>query len=284
MEATTDVEGDGRRGLDDLSGMVSIITGAASLIGVATIERLVARGASVLATDVPANADRIDGLGRSSVVRFEGGDLADEAHLRHIVAVAERTFGGVDHLVNVAARFDDPKLAATQDDWRMSFDVNVIAAARLISLARESMVARGGGAVVNVASISGLRAQPDRLVYPVTKAALLGLTRNCAMLLAAEGIRVNAVVPGWTWSRNIARRYGSRERADQFAAEFQALGRLASPDEIAEAILFLLSRRSSFTTGAELSVDGGYSAMGPEALGQAFLKVPVIERAPVIGD
>ena len=264
--------------------MVSIITGAASLIGVATIERLVARGASVLATDVPANADRIDGLGRSSVVRFEGGDLADEAHLRHIVAVAERTFGGVDHLVNVAARFDDPKLAATQDDWRMSFDVNVIAAARLISLARESMVARGGGAVVNVASISGLRAQPDRLVYPVTKAALLGLTRNCAMLLAADGIRVNAVVPGWTWSRNIERRYGSRERADQFAAEFQALGRLASPDEIAEAILFLLSRRSSFTTGAELSVDGGYSAMGPEALGQAFLKVPVIERAPVIGD
>jgi NAD(P)-dependent dehydrogenase (short-subunit alcohol dehydrogenase family) len=284
MEATTDVAGDGRRGLDDLSGMVSIVTGAASLIGVATIERLVARGASVLATDIPANADRIDDLGRSGVVRFEGGDLADEEHLRHVVAVAERTFGGVDYLVNVAARFADPKLAATQDDWRMSFDVNVIAAARLISLARESMVARGGGAVVNVASISGLRAQPDRLVYPVTKAALLGLTRNCAMLLAADGIRVNAVVPGWTWSRNIERRYGSRERADQFAAEFQALGRLASPDEIAEAILFLLSQRSSFTTGAELSVDGGYSAMGPEALGQAFLKVPEIERAPVIGD
>jgi NAD(P)-dependent dehydrogenase (short-subunit alcohol dehydrogenase family) len=284
MEATTDVAGDGRRGLDDLSGMVSIVTGAASLIGVATIERLVARGASVLATDIPANADRIDDLGRSGVVRFEGGDLADEEHLRHVVAVAERTFGGVDYLVNVAARFADPKLAATQDDWRMSFDVNVIAAARLISLARESMEARGGGAVVNVASISGLRAQPDRLVYPVTKAALLGLTRNCAMLLAADGIRVNAVVPGWTWSRNIERRYGSRERADQFAAEFQALGRLASPDEIAEAILFLLSQRSSFTTGAELSVDGGYSAMGPEALGQAFLKVPEIERAPVIGD
>jgi NAD(P)-dependent dehydrogenase (short-subunit alcohol dehydrogenase family) len=256
--------------------MVSIVTGAASLIGVATIERLVARGANVLATDLPANADRIERVGRSSVVRFEGGDLADEAHLRHIVTLAEQTFGGVDHLVNVAARFDDPKLAATQDDWRTSFDVNVIAAARLISLARESMVARGGGSVVNVASISGLRAQPDRLVYPVTKAALLGLTRNCAMLLAADGIRVNAVVPGWTWSRNIERRYGSRERADRFAAEFQVLGRLASPDEIAEAILFLLSRRSSFTTGAELSVDGGYSAMGPEGLGQAFVKVPEI--------
>jgi NAD(P)-dependent dehydrogenase (short-subunit alcohol dehydrogenase family) len=284
MEPTSDVAGDGRRGLDDMSGMVSIVTGAASLIGVATIERLVARGANVVATDLPANADRIEGLGRSSVVRFEGGDLADEAHLRHVVAVAERTFGGIDHLVHVAARFDDPKLAATQDDWRMSFDVNVIAAARLISLARESMVARGGGAVVNVASISGLRAQPDRLVYPVTKAALLGLTRNCAMLLAADGIRVNAVLPGWTWSRNIERRYGSRERADRFAAEFQALGRVASPDEIAEAILFLLSPRSSFTTGAELSVDGGYSAMGPEALGQAFLKVPEIDRAPVVGE
>jgi NAD(P)-dependent dehydrogenase (short-subunit alcohol dehydrogenase family) len=284
MAAATVVEGDGRGGLDDLSGLVSIVTGAASLIGVETIERLVARGARVLATDVPANADLIDGLGRSTVVRFEGGDLGDDAHLRNVVAVAERTFGGVDHLVNVAARFDDAKLAATHDDWRESFDVNVIAAARLIALARPSMVARGGGSVVNVASISGLRAQPDRLVYPVTKAALLGLTRNCAMLLAADGIRVNAVVPGWTWSRNIERRYGSRERADRFAAEFQALGRLASPGEIAEAILFLLSPRSSFTTGAELSVDGGYSAMGPEALGQAFVKVPVLERAPVTGD
>ncbi len=127
-----------------------------------------------------------------------------------------------------------------------------------------------------IASVSAKHSQPDRLVYPVTKSALLGVTRNSAQLLAGRSIRVNSVSPGWTWSRNIERRYGTRERADSVAAEFQALGRLANPDEIADAVLYLLSDRASFVTGADLAVDGGYSAMSPEALGQAFEKIPVI--------
>jgi NAD(P)-dependent dehydrogenase (short-subunit alcohol dehydrogenase family) len=146
----------------------------------------------------------------------------------------------------------------------------------LIEKAVPHMERRGGGAVVIIASISAKRSQPDRLVYPVTKSALLGLTRNSAQLLAGRSIRVNSVSPGWTWSRNIERRYGSRQRADSVAAEFQALGRLANPEEIADAVLYLLSDRASFVTGADLAVDGGYAAMGPEALGQAFEKIPVI--------
>jgi NAD(P)-dependent dehydrogenase (short-subunit alcohol dehydrogenase family) len=133
----------------------------------------------------------------------------------------------------------------------------------------------GGGSVVIISSISGRRSQPNRLLYPTSKAALLGLSRNAAQTLAADRIRVNAVLPGWTWSRNIERRYGSRERADACAAEFQYMGRLADPEEIADAILFLLSDRASFITGAELNVDGGYLGAGPEANGQVFSKVPV---------
>jgi hypothetical protein len=103
------------------------------------------------------------------------------------------------------------------------------------------------------------------------------LVRTAAQQLAPRGIRVNAVSPGWMWSRNIERRYGTRERADALAAEFQALGRLADPEEIAQAVLFLVSDRASFVTGADLVVDGGYSAMGPEALGQAFDRVTRID-------
>lgn len=261
---------------DDFTGKVAIVTGAGSLMCNAAIEGLIERGACVLATDIPESAEHVAGLGPPDRLRFVGGDLADEAHLQAVATAATEEFGGIDWLVNAAAVFVDPKLGADHADWHRSFDVNVIAAARLISLSKASMAARGGGAVVNVASISGLRAQPDRLLYPVTKAALLGLTRNCAMLLAADGTRVNAVLPGWTWSRNIERRYGSRERADEVAAEFQVMGRMGNPAEIADAIIFLLSARASFITGAELAVDGGYSAMSPEATGQAFIKVPTV--------
>lgn len=263
-------------GGDPFAGKVVIVTGGASLIGVEIIRQLLDAGASIAACDTDANAHHLTDLGWGERLLVIPGDVADDAYLSRVVDSAATNFGGVDMLVTAAAIFADPGVLATQEDWRRILDVNVVSVARLINLCAPQMKERGGGSVVIVSSISGYRSQPGRVLYPTTKAALLGLSRNSAQALAPDRIRVNTVLPGWTWSRNIERRYGTRERADAFAAEFQYWGRMADPEEIADAIFFLLSDKASFITGAELNVDGGYLGAGPEATGQAMEKVPVI--------
>lgn len=265
----------------EFAGKVAVVTGAASFIGSAIGSQLVAAGARVVLGDLDEKigGDVASGLGDSA--RFVRTDVTRDEDLDALIDTAVAEFGGLDFVVSAAAVFVDAQMETTREQWHHALDVNVIAAAMLIEKAVPHMVQRGSGAVVIIASISAKHSQPNRLVYPVTKSALLGLARNSAQLLADQSIRVNTVSPGWTWSRNIERRYGSRERADSVAAEFQALGRLAHPEEIADAVLYLLSDRASFITGTDLAVDGGYAAMGPEALGQAFEKIPVIPNEGV---
>ena len=261
----------------ELDGRVAVLTGASSFIGAAIAERLVAAGASVVCGDIDESAGSVlvERIGGSA--RFVRCDVTDDGDLDELIASANREFGRLDLAVSAAAIFDDAQLATSRSLWQRAFDVNVIGAAMLVEKAAAAMADHQGGAITIIASISAKQSQPGRIVYPVTKTALLGLTRNAAQELATRGIRVNAVSPGWTWSRNIESRYGDRARADALAAEFQALGRLADPDEIADAVVFLSSEQASFVTGADLAVDGGYAAMGPEALGQAFTKVPAVD-------
>jgi len=259
----------------ELTGKVALISGCSSLIGAAISEQLADAGASVVIGDIAEAAGRevVDKIGESA--RFVRVDITSDTDIDTMIDVAVAEFGGVDLVVSAAAIFDDAAIDTSRAEWQRSFDINVIGAAMLIEKAAPLIEQRGGGAIVVVASVSGKQSQPGRLVYPATKAALLGLVRNSAQLLANRSIRVNAVSPGWTWSNNLEKRYGSREYADAFAAEFQSLGRLADPTEVADAVVFLCSDRASFITGADLAVDGGYSAMGPEALGQAAVKFPV---------
>ena len=257
-------------------GKVVIITGGASLIAVATARLIVGEGGCVVMADRSADHEQELGTVMGDRGRFLAGDVTDDAFLDRVVDTAVRTFGGVDGLANAAATFDDKLYDTTRDEWLGALNVNVVSAAVLSQKAIPWMKKRGGGSIVYVASISGFRAQPNRMVYSASKAALHMLAKTGATQLASDNIRVNSLSPGWTWSRNIDRRYGGRERADALAAEFQTLGRMADPEEIARGIAFLMSDDASFVTGTDLAVDGGYSALSPEALGQPFEKYPIV--------
>jgi NAD(P)-dependent dehydrogenase (short-subunit alcohol dehydrogenase family) len=263
----------------EFDGRVVVVTAGASFVGEAIGADLIEAGASVVL------ADRDDEHGQATAERlgerasFLRTDVTSDDDLDRLIATALERHGRLDGVVGATADFEDDRLASSRALWDKVLDANVASAAMLTVKAADAMGA--GGAIVHVASVSGHVSQPLRVVYNVSKAALLMLVRSSAHHLAPRAIRVNAVSPGWMWSRNIERRYGSRERADALAAEFQALGRMADPEEIAHAVAFLLSDRASFITGAELLVDGGYSAMGPEALGQPFQKIRTIAEDPL---
>jgi dihydroanticapsin dehydrogenase len=249
-----------------LRDKVAVVTGAASGIGEATAELFAEEGAAVIVLDVDQAGDAVsrrigERWGRTLFVR---ADIAVEEQVRGAMTQVEKIFGRVDVLVNNAAAFVFKGVEATPDEWRRSLDVNVVGTALCTRYATELMKKAGGGAIVNLGSISSFVAQPGFLTYSATKAALVNMTRCMALDLAPLRIRVNCVCPGTirtaATDRHMAHVGMSEEEFVAENAPLHLLGRVGAPREVAYAILFLASDEASFITGTSLLVDGGYLA------------------------
>ena len=255
------------------AGKVAIVTGGGAGLGRAIVEELCKEGARVAFSDLNpaaatvAAADRQSGFDTTLVT----GDMADEAFCHEVVARTLAAYGRVDYLVNNAFAFTAKALDATTADWMRSFTAGPLAFARMVQNVWQPMKASGGGAIVNISSISGHIAQKDRWTYNTSKGAVGQLTKCQALDLAPHNIRVNSVDPGWIWSNETDKAAnldgGGRAKWDPVWGRYHMLRRMGQAVEVARPTLFLLSDDASFITGTTLMVDGGYLSMGPEGLG-----------------
>jgi NAD(P)-dependent dehydrogenase (short-subunit alcohol dehydrogenase family) len=247
------------------TGKVAIVTGGATSIGAAIVTAFHAAGAAVVIADIDAASGQALAGRLGERALFQATDVTDDATIAACISATVGAFGGIDILVNNACTFLDKGLQSSRAEWLASLNVNLVGGAIMVREVAPHMRRRGGGAIVNFSSIAGKHGQRGRALYPASKAAILQVTRNEAMELAADKIRVNAVSPGWTWSATVERlSEGDRAKADRIAADYHPLGRVADAEEVACAVLFLCSDDAKHITGIDLPVDGGYAMSGPD--------------------
>ncbi|MDP3749741.1 MAG: SDR family oxidoreductase [Phenylobacterium sp.] len=250
-----------------LGGKVAVITGAASGIGLGTVELFVAEGARVVAADIQ------DEKGAMLAKRFPGQvayahcDVTDEGEIEAALKLAKSEFGGLDILFNNAGISDRMTSITeiTAEDWSWIFDVLVRGPALGMKHAVPLMLERGGGSIINTASIAGLQAGWGPIAYSTAKAGVIHMSRSAAAQLSPQKIRVNAICPGLIATSIFGASMGlPREVADQMAArvadagaKVQPVPKAGMPDDIAQAALYLASDAAAFVSGTHIVVDGG---------------------------
>lgn len=235
-----------------LSGEVCVVTGGHRGIGRAIVERFVALGATVHSVDVlheeAARPRPLLHRHRCDIISLDA------------VEALARSIGRVDVLVNNAATVTRavPITELTPEEWQRTLSVNVTGA---FNVTRSVLPQMGrGGRIVNLASTFAHVGSPGRVAYSTTKGAILAFTRSLALDVAAQGIRVNSVSPGGIATDRLVELFGSQEKAEDYLAPLHPIGRTGRPEDIADAVAFLASPSSGFMTGADLLVDGGYTA------------------------
>ena len=251
-----------------LEGKRVVITGAAQGIGLAIAETFLAEGASLFLIDrdgdlLANEAVRLRATGGK--VGYTAADITDADAIEQAVATAAREIGQPNALVNNAGinAFFEP-LKLSDADWQRCFDINLKGAWNCSKAVLPGMIAAGGGVILNIASTHAFTIIPHTFPYPVAKHALLGMTKALGLEYAGQGVRVNALAPGYVRTQKVVDYWNSFP--DPVAAEAETMklhpgGRIATPEEIAKAALFMISDECPFMNATCLTVDGGMSVL-----------------------
>ncbi len=244
-----------------LAGKIAFMTASAQGIGRATALAFAAEGAQVIATD--RDADKLADLAQHGI-RTAWLDALDPA----AIVAAAAGFGPVDLLFNCAGIVHQGSVLDTSEaDWELAFDLNARAMFRSIKAFLPGMLGRGGGAIVNIASVaSSVKGVPNRFAYAASKAAVIGLTKSVAADFIAHGVRCNCICPGTVQSPSLDQRIaanaaaaGGLEAARAAFVARQPMGRLGTVEEVAACAVYLASDEAQYMTGQAIVIDGGFS-------------------------
>jgi 3alpha(or 20beta)-hydroxysteroid dehydrogenase len=248
-------------GSERLEGKVAIITGAAGGIGAAAARRFAAEGARVMLTDANAGGAAALAAELGSFASSRGQDVRSEQEWQSVAAWALAATGSVDVLVNNAGVFLAAPLAdTTAEQFAHVMDVNVTGVFLGMRALAPAMAERGAGSIINVSSVAGLMGGPYLTAYSASKWAVRGMTKVVAKEYARSGVRVNSIHPGQIdTDMNTRQREATPELVEKLIRGIP-MRRIGTPQEIADALVYLASEESRYTTGSELVVDGGASA------------------------